>query len=135
MLKEFNINSPEELFFSKYEYDRLNREKAESENKEYVNTTLENYLSKIDLSKEVFVYQDEEEELTVIPFKILEHNDEELLIYADNSKDKKVYEMFKKYLSNRKTVKLRMMSLDKYHEENFKNRCYIIKQHNIYLFD
>ena len=134
-MNSYNISDPEELLSGKIEFDNIERAKFEIENKEWKKNKIDEFVSKLNLTENVFTFQDEKGNIQVIPYSLIKKGKDFVLYYNDNNSNETLYKTFLNYINNRNKLKLRELTLTDYFKENLTNRYFIIKEKTIYLWD
>ncbi|MCH5166973.1 MAG: hypothetical protein J1F35_03685 [Erysipelotrichales bacterium] len=134
MLKEFNLVDLEQIVFGKVEYNNINRKIAESQGKEYEDVPFDQFLSKLNLNKEIFVYQNKNGDIEITPFQFIEFDDDQVLYYIDKLEGKHL-DKLKEFINNQKQLNVRKLLYNDFDKENLLERYYLIKNGEIYLFD
>lgn len=134
-MNSYNISDPEELLTGKIEFDNIEKVQYEIENKEWKKNKIEEYVSKLNLADNIFTFQDEKDNIQVIPYALVKKGKGNVLYYNYNNSNEKLYNNFISYINNLSKLHLRKLSLQDYLTENLTNRYYVIKDKSIYVWD
>lgn len=127
----YNINDPEELLMGKIEYDKIEKKKAEKQKKDWEKTKIEEFVGKLDLTKKIFTYQDDEGNVDVIPYQIYNDN----LVYYVGNENEKMFKNFQRYIKQLDKLSFSKMTLEEMVTDSLANQYYIIENKNIYRFN
>lgn len=128
----YNIQDPDELFSGKFKFEELEKKKAEKLHTEYKKSSVEEYINSLNLSETIFVYQDDKGNVEVIPYNIIHTELEDLVYYSDNSH---ISDKFKKFVNTLKRLKIRKLDNRELFETSLNDRCYLIKNKEIHVWE
>ena len=123
-MQYFNIQEPEELLLGKMEYEKRFNESEK--------ISLSEFPSKINMSNDIFVYQDKTNNIYVIPYSIKSD-----IVYYANNKDnpQNVLVEFKNYIIKRNNLNLKQVKNIDILNIDFSDKFYLIKDKLIYIWD